>query len=450
MATKKEKQNRKEIRELVQAQIQANAPKPLDKPEEPTKELPEASEQPERKTRAQKKKAAGSIPKETNEPIEKKEPKKKETPQKVECKGEETPEPISDDVEISAIITMAEFKEADGQIELILGKELHVDSEDAGKEEPSTVEEQSEDTGAMEATGPINQEPSIVEEKDPDVKQKPAGDTAASSIVKEETEKEQSESSSAPEAPAGAPPEAPIVKEEPKIEQSSTIEENPASSEAVGFKARHKIKQLDKQKWQDKIWNSSSEDKDMALELQRIAQRKKPKAEVQAAKEIQEMHEEYKETVKDLPKVEHEEIPQIIPQYEDGGDSIEQNSTVILEEAEIFNPRNFPTLTNLATNETIIIDKPVFTIGCSEKCDYMIRQDAKVHTVSRHHATIIVRPDTTYVEDKSSNGTFIGTDPKEATTFFRLLKDSEIQVKNGQYIKFATETYLFNEEGRGE
>lgn len=119
-------------------------------------------------------------------------------------------------------------------------------------------------------------------------------------------------------------------------------------------------------------------------------------------------------------------------------------ATVLLEEPMAPAKKKSPTLTNKKTGEIISIKKTLFKIGCSQSCDLVIEQDAKSHTISRQHASIITKnDDSLYITDKSSNGTFICA--KKNGEYIRLPKDHEVELKNGTYIKFATEEFLYKE-----
>lgn len=121
----------------------------------------------------------------------------------------------------------------------------------------------------------------------------------------------------------------------------------------------------------------------------------------------------------------------------------DEYATSILEEC----PKTvFARLMELSTGEYFIISKAIFTIGISKKCDLVIKQSEKDHTVSRNHASIIIKNDTTYIRDTSSNGTFVGS---SEDNFFRLPKGNAVELKDGQYIKFADLVYKFEKGGEG-
>ena len=87
------------------------------------------------------------------------------------------------------------------------------------------------------------------------------------------------------------------------------------------------------------------------------------------------------------------------------------------------------------------ITKKYFLVGCGSMCDLVIKTDPEKHTISRRHAYIIIKNDTLYLKDVSSNGTFIGN-PKDKE-MYKLPKDTEVEVREGQFIKFADVVYSF-------
>jgi len=102
-----------------------------------------------------------------------------------------------------------------------------------------------------------------------------------------------------------------------------------------------------------------------------------------------------------------------------------------------------PVLFNIKAAEKIEIDRPNFRIGIAPDNDYVINQDMKSHTVSRHHMTLSVKNDTEYITDESSNGTYVGTDAENPASFFKLPKGNAVELKDGQYIKIAGEMFQF-------
>ena len=88
----------------------------------------------------------------------------------------------------------------------------------------------------------------------------------------------------------------------------------------------------------------------------------------------------------------------------------------------------------LRTNETILIDKPVFRIGKENKySDYVVRDNDKV---SRSHADIITRGHRYFIMDlNSTNRTFINDRQIPAR--------QEVEVYNGDQLKLADEEFEF-------
>lgn len=127
----------------------------------------------------------------------------------------------------------------------------------------------------------------------------------------------------------------------------------------------------------------------------------------------------------------------------------EEYARAILEEAKAATGELLPVLVNVASGEVAVIHKKLFTVGFSYKCDLKVRQpDPEHHTVSRLHATLVTRADgRVYVRDESTNGTYIGTNPKKPESFFRLPKGNELEIKDGQYIKFADVLFVFRKGG---
>ena len=127
----------------------------------------------------------------------------------------------------------------------------------------------------------------------------------------------------------------------------------------------------------------------------------------------------------------------------------EEYARAILEEAKAATGELLPVLVNVASGEVAVIHKKLFTVGFSYKCDLKVRQpDPEHHTVSRLHATLVTREGgRVYVRDESTNGTYIGTNPKKPESFFRLPKGNELEIKDGQYIKFADVLFVFRKGG---
>lgn len=95
-----------------------------------------------------------------------------------------------------------------------------------------------------------------------------------------------------------------------------------------------------------------------------------------------------------------------------------------------------PKLIRRSNGETAIINKPLFKIGKEHaRVDYCVTNNK---TVSRVHATIIVRDDACFVIDNNStNKTFINNSPIPVQT--------EIKLKNGDILKLSNEEFDFIE-----
>ena len=119
---------------------------------------------------------------------------------------------------------------------------------------------------------------------------------------------------------------------------------------------------------------------------------------------------------------------------------VDEYATSIIEEER---KSLFAKLTSLSSGEVIDICKTVFTVGISISCDLVIDQTKENHTVSRNHATIIFKNDMFFIRDTSSNGTFTGN---HLESLYRLPKGNEVELKNGQYVKFADQVYKFERE----
>lgn len=96
-----------------------------------------------------------------------------------------------------------------------------------------------------------------------------------------------------------------------------------------------------------------------------------------------------------------------------------------------------PYLVRLKNGEKILIDKPRFRIGKEKSyVDYFIGDNT---AISRSHADIIVKGDEYYLVDlNSTNHTFVNGSMIQG--------NAEVQIKNGNRIKFANEEFDFVEE----
>lgn len=97
----------------------------------------------------------------------------------------------------------------------------------------------------------------------------------------------------------------------------------------------------------------------------------------------------------------------------------------------------FPKLLRLKTNETFVVDKPVYTIGADSKnCDLVIDGNT---FISRGHADIIIRDERFYIKDrKSTNKTFV--DGKVIPV------ETEVEIFSGTEIRLANEDFTFSIE----
>lgn len=120
----------------------------------------------------------------------------------------------------------------------------------------------------------------------------------------------------------------------------------------------------------------------------------------------------------------------------EGDDYEEYGATQLLDEDE--KDECSYKLIAVDSGQEVYINKPVFLIGCQKSaCDMVIPQEVKTHVVSRRHAYILLKNEKAYVKDISSNGTFIGTEDLKDSDFYRLPKDTEVELKDRQIIKLA-------------
>lgn len=93
-----------------------------------------------------------------------------------------------------------------------------------------------------------------------------------------------------------------------------------------------------------------------------------------------------------------------------------------------------PSLINAATGEIVEIIKPVFKIGKRPEFDLRINDNP---AVSRFHAEILVKNEKCYIRDAgSTNGTYVNG--------MKLPSDTEMEIKDGQKVKFADEEFVFH------
>lgn len=107
-------------------------------------------------------------------------------------------------------------------------------------------------------------------------------------------------------------------------------------------------------------------------------------------------------------------------------------------------PAARPRLISLKTGDEFLIGKTDFRIGMAPSNDLVIEQDPITHTVSRKHAVITMDGGLVYIKDISANGTFTSLTAKEGD-FVRMSKENEVILKDGMYLKFATEIYQYKE-----
>ncbi len=103
---------------------------------------------------------------------------------------------------------------------------------------------------------------------------------------------------------------------------------------------------------------------------------------------------------------------------------------------EVSHYQHFPSLLRVMTNETIIINKPVFRLGKENSyVDYFVSNN---NTVSRGHADVIVRGTNYFIIDRNSkNKTFINNN--------MLPPNYEVQIYCGDKLKLANEEFIFQE-----
>lgn len=123
-----------------------------------------------------------------------------------------------------------------------------------------------------------------------------------------------------------------------------------------------------------------------------------------------------------------EEATGLIPD-EDNGD--EATGLLIENDARV----KFPTLFRVLTNETIIVNKPVYRIGKEKSyVDYFVTNNI---AVSRSHADIITRGSKFFVKDlNSKNHTYIND--QEVPIMF------EVEIHDGDRLKLGNEEFVFN------
>lgn len=99
-------------------------------------------------------------------------------------------------------------------------------------------------------------------------------------------------------------------------------------------------------------------------------------------------------------------------------------------------------LVSAEDGSSVHFSKESVLVGCREDlCDFVIAQDPKNHRVSREHAYLIMNEGKVFVKDISANGTFLGLPETPDKEMFRLPKDTEVEVRDGQIIRFADRKY---------
>lgn len=98
----------------------------------------------------------------------------------------------------------------------------------------------------------------------------------------------------------------------------------------------------------------------------------------------------------------------------------------------------------MKTNRSFAVCKAPFLIGAlKDACDLFIQQDPEVQAVSRLHAVLVLKNGKAYLKDQSTNGTFLGELGMADKDFYRLPKDTEVEIRSGQVVRFAIYRYIF-------
>ena len=122
----------------------------------------------------------------------------------------------------------------------------------------------------------------------------------------------------------------------------------------------------------------------------------------------------------------------------------EYGKTRILSEEDDDDSNVFlSSLIDIESGEVVHIDRPVFTIGCKESCNFVLEDVKGDHVISRVHAAIYLKNDTAYIKDFSSNGTFLGDKDEEKKRFMRLPKETEVELKDGICVMFVNRRFVF-------
>ena len=128
-----------------------------------------------------------------------------------------------------------------------------------------------------------------------------------------------------------------------------------------------------------------------------------------------------------------EEETGLLDQDEATGLLIDEDGTALLDE----NQENihYPSLFRTLTEETVVVNKPVFRIGKEKSyVDYFVTSN---NAVSRSHADIITRGNKYFVIDlNSKNKTFIDDQVVPV--------QQEVGILDGDHLKLANEEFVFN------
>ncbi len=111
----------------------------------------------------------------------------------------------------------------------------------------------------------------------------------------------------------------------------------------------------------------------------------------------------------------------------------DDDGTALLDENQV--NIHYPSLFRVLTQETILINKPVFRLGKERSyVDYFVTNN---NAVSRSHADIITRGQRYFVMDlNSKNRTFINNQVVPV--------QQEVEIFDGDHIKLANEEFVFN------
>lgn len=141
--------------------------------------------------------------------------------------------------------------------------------------------------------------------------------------------------------------------------------------------------------------------------------------------------------------LDEEESTALLDEYEEELTGLLEDSegTTLLEQNSISDSispeqnNKFPSLVRVSTNETIIINKPVFRLGKERSyVDYFVTNN---NAVSRSHADIITRGNRYFVCDQNStNHTYINDE--------LLAVKKETEICEGDVLRLANEEFIFH------